>query len=59
MLHAIKMIISMKKGRLRSLLILLIIEVTGLVVGIVIPIEAQQAFAKLHLKIRCAEVSNL
>jgi hypothetical protein len=28
-------------------------------VGILIPIEAQQAFAKLHLKIRCAEVSNL
>jgi hypothetical protein len=59
MLHAIKMMISMKKGRLRSLLILLIIEVTGLVVGILIPIEAQHAFAKLHLKIRCAEVSNL
>jgi hypothetical protein len=51
--------ISMKKGRLRSLLILLMIEITGLVVGTLIPIEAQQAFAKLHLKIRCAEVSNL
>jgi hypothetical protein len=58
MLHAIRMMISMKKGRLRSLLILLIIEAIDLVVGIVIPIEAQQAFAKLHLKIRWAEVSN-
>jgi hypothetical protein len=59
MLHAIKMIISIKKGRLRSLLILLIIEVTGLVVGTVIPIEARHALAKLHLKKRCAQVSNL
>jgi hypothetical protein len=58
MLHAIRMMISMKKGRLRSLLILMIIEAIDLVVGIVIPIEAQQAFAKLHLKIRWAEVSN-
>jgi hypothetical protein len=59
MLHAIKMIISMKKGRLRSLLILLIIEVTSLVVGTVIPIEAQHALVKLHLKKRCAQVSDL
>jgi hypothetical protein len=59
MLHAIKMMISMKKGKLRSLLILLMIDKTGLDVGTLIPIEAQQAFAKLHLKIRCAEVSNL
>jgi hypothetical protein len=28
-------------------------------VGTVIPIEAQHALAKLHLKKRCAQVSNL
>jgi hypothetical protein len=40
MLHAMRMIISMKKGMLRCLRIRLIMEGTGLVVGITMPIEA-------------------
>jgi hypothetical protein len=59
MLHAMRMIISMKKGMSRCLQIRLIMEGTGLVVGTAMPIEAQQALAKLNLKIRCSQVSNL
>jgi hypothetical protein len=40
MLHSMRMIISMKKGMPRCLRIRLIMEGTGLVVGIAMPIEA-------------------
>jgi hypothetical protein len=51
-LQDMRMMISMKKGTLKSLLMWLIIWRIGLVVITVMPSEAQHAFAKLHLRKR-------
>jgi hypothetical protein len=52
MLQDMRMMISMKKGTLKSLLRRFIIWRTGLVVVIVMPSEVQHAFAKLHRRKR-------
>lgn len=47
------------KGTIRLPFILLIIYGTSFVDIYVIPVEAQQAFAKFHQRKRCAQVSGL